>query len=68
MEDNMATGYDLFGVNRDPGLEIQRDDELNMFPDNDAARLQFVADLERGVPEALAIARDLLYTWRKDRS
>lgn len=63
----MCTGYDLFYVDREPGAEIQRDDELGIFDDDDAARLQFVSDLEHGVPAALAIANELLGNWRVAR-
>lgn len=55
-------GYDVFTVDRDPGKELERCDDCARFVDDDAAAVQFVRDLEQGLPFAVKRARMLLDT------
>ncbi len=53
--------YSLFNVNSSNKLEIQAIDEVAPDGyDDDSAALEFVRDLEAGVPEAVAMARELV--------
>lgn len=55
-------GYDAFVVDRDPGMELERCDDCARFVDDDTAAVQFVRDLEKGLPFAVKRARMLLDT------
>ena len=58
--DHEDYGYILREVNREPGLEVQLDDEAGIFADDTAARLQFVIDLECGSIYAKNMAQALM--------
>lgn len=55
-----SLGYDLFEVNREPGLEIQRDDEADVFAHDDQAAAALVRDIERGKREAIQLMERLI--------
>lgn len=62
----LGRGWDLFFVNREPELEIERCDSCGALPDDARAAVEFTRALEYGNDYALKVAQDIIDNHKKE--